>query len=316
MRTRWGVWPNRARGRLASLALALSLIALAIPAARAADRVKKGAAPTAPSAAKSENAAAELEGLPRWEPPGQYRVDLIMTNGDQTMTMHRYFSGANLRSEIEAQGQQFVMLELGDESYQIMPSQKTMMKMPAPAAMVAGHDSAGGPPADVRIEKLGAEKLEGRVALKFRFVSQDREGLAWFDPANGAPLRMESNGAVIEWRNFSAEPQPAKLFELPKDYKVFDFGEMQKAMGQAGGGIPTMPAGIPGMPGGAGGPGGVSGLADRLGSQMGQNFGEQMGAGVGAQFGPLGSIAGRYIGGRVGHWVGSKAAHLVTGGSH
>jgi len=320
-----------------------ALLALA-PAAHADDAAKPAAAAgLAPAPASAT--ASPLAGLPAWRPPAEYRQDMVMTNGDQTMAMRRFCKGDQIRTEMAFQDEQMVMIEKGGESYEIMPSHKMMMKMPAHAPQLA--DSAG-PPPDVKIEPLGPEKLGGRDALKYRVTSQGQTGLAWFDAASGAPIRMETNGASIEWANFAAGKQADELFELPKDYQTIDIAALQGAMGgmggiptvspgaitggQApvaikgakggiipGGGLPAgLPAGIPGMSGmpgmGGVGGGGASGIAQQMGSHFGQSMGEKFGASMGAQFGPLGSMAGSYIGGRIGGWLGAHAAAMVTGG--
>lgn len=328
-------------------ALVLTLALMTVPGARADAHADKPAtashanqqAAAAPAVAAAQKPAGLPPGLPAWHPPAEYSEDMIMKSGDQTMTMHRHIQGDKIRTEMALEDEQLVMIEKGGESYQIMPSHKMTMKMPA--SQMAPVDSSG-PPPEVRIEPLGTEKLNGRDALKYRISSQGQDGLAWFDPTTGAPLKMQTNDASIEWANFSAGTQATELFELPKDYQTIDLEQIQSAMGGAGAGLPTLPPGAitnaqgamsiksakqgpGGMPMPVGGPtgamsgmggagGGVSGLAQQMGSHFGQSMGEKFGAGLGAQFGPLGSTAGSYIGGRVGSWLGAHAAKMVTGG--
>jgi uncharacterized protein YdhG (YjbR/CyaY superfamily) len=337
---------KRVRSTAPAVLLLLGLMMTPVPGANADDDHHAAGKPAAAAAAPATTPKPSGEqgglpaGLPVWHPPAEYSEDMIMKSGDQTMTMHRHIQGDRIRTEMALEDEQLVMIEKDGESYQIMPSHKMLMKMPAPA--VAAMDSSG--PADVRIEPLGAEKLNGHDTLKYRITSGDQTGLAWFDAANGAPLRMEANDASIEWANFAAGAQKDELFELPKDYQTIDLAQFMGAAGSAGGGIPTLPpgavtggqgavtlkaakrgqgtpslpsgipGGMPGMPGGASTGGGFSGLAQQMGGHFGQSMGEKFGSGMGAQFGPLGSVAGQYIGGRVGSWLGSHAAKMVTGG--
>lgn len=332
---------SKSSGLIAAALLVLASAAPPADAAQPADVAQPANAAQAPALAS----ASPLAGLPMWHPPAEYSESLVMKNGDQQMTMRRFYKNDQIRTEMALQDEQLVMIEKGGESYQIMPSHKMMMKMPAPATPGAQAVDSSGPPPDVKIESLGPDKLNGRDALKYRVTSQGQTGLAWFDSGSGAPLRMETNGASIEWANFAAGKQTDDLFELPRDYQVIDMAALQKMAGGMGatgmmGGMPSMPSGavsgagggvaigggvpggglsglaggVPGMGGAGGAGGGVSGIAQQMGSHFGQSMGEKFGASMGAQFGPLGSMAGSYIGGRIGGWLGAHAAKMVTGG--
>jgi len=326
---------SRCSGLIAAALLALAGVAHAADAA-------KPAASAESAKASAPAGVSPLAGLPLWRPPAEYSESMVMKNGDQQMTMRRFYKGDRIRTEMAVQSEQMVMIETGGESYQISPAHKMMVKMPAPAAQPV--DSSG-PPPDVKIEPLGPEKLNGKDALKYRVTSQGQSGTAWFDPASGAPLRMETNGASIEWADFAAGKQADDLFELPKDYQTIDMAKLQGMMGGMGaagmmggmppgavsgaaggvaipggkagipgGGLAGLAGGVPGMGGAGGTGGGVSGIAQQMGSHFGQSMGEKFGASMGAQFGPLGSMAGSYIGGRIGGWLGVHAAKMVTGG--
>jgi hypothetical protein len=227
-----------------------------------------------------------------------------------------------------------VMIERADEpgiTYNLMPSEKMAMKMnAAKMTEMAGKsakqlDAPPEPESQVApvIEKVGTETIDGRAATKFKVSAEGHTALMWFETATGAPLRMEAEEARIEWKNLEVKPQPAKLFEVPKDYQLIDMDEqmkqMEKMRGSMGGAaLGGLPGGmgaqaLGGLGGGMGGNLSLEGMAGGYGGQMGSNFGQQIGSGIGASFGgPIGAMAGGYIGGKVGGWLGKRVATAVT----
>lgn len=339
---------NPMRSNLA-LTAALTLVLAASAAAAPLGKIKDGAKPmpAAPGAvaprvgANGMPVTFALPGVPAWQPPAEYSVDMVMSSGDGDVTMHRIFKNGSIRTDIAADGETMSMIEKADEpgtSYTVVPSHKMVMKMnaedvsPELAKIAKQHapEAKSEPEAAPEIEKVGTETIDGHAATKFKVTAGEHHALMWFDTGTGAPLRMESAGSKIEWKNLEVKAQPAALFETPKDYQVMDMGEMQKqmkaAMAQSGGAGMAMGRGMPGgvgagaamsaLGGGAGLPGGgmsLQGMAGGYGQKMGQGFGQQIGSGIGASFGgPIGAMAGSYIGGKVGGWLGHRVATAVT----
>lgn len=312
-----------------ALLLLVAAIVITAPQARSKDAATPAAPAASPARAMGAGPVFALPGVPTWQAPPEYSVDMQMSSGENQVTMHRAIKGESFRTEMEAEGHSMIMLERAEEpgmTYNIMPAEKMAMKMNA-AKMQERAEKMGKmpkeeaqPPAKEvvpQIEKLGSEKVNGVDAAKFKVTAEDHTALMWLDPANGAPLKMQSGEATIEWKNYKVGPQPAKLFEVPKEYQLIDMDEQMKQMEKMGGGGMMRGAMGGGMPMGMGGPGGgggmLEGMAGRYGGQMGQGFGQQIGAGIGASFGgPLGAMAGQYIGGRVGGWIGRRVATAVT----
>jgi len=288
---------------LARLGLALGLLAAPATAATA---------PPTPAAAHAP-VGKPLADLPTWVPPPSYSEDLVMLSDGKTMTISRSIDAGRMRTEMNLEGQQFVMIELGDErgtSYMLMPDQKRAMKqsragneeMMAKAHLKpAAPDTVEGTPSGFTVEDLGVEKLGEASARKLRLTSEGNPMLMWVDPVSGAPLRMEGSNegkpVVMEWKNRKVEPQLAVNFEVPKDYELTDMDAMMKQMGAMGG------MGMGGMAKGMAG-----GMAGSMGSSLGGQLGGQLGGMIG---GPIGSIAGHYLGGKIGGMLGHKAANAV-----
>ncbi|TMQ59369.1 MAG: hypothetical protein E6K76_04685 [Candidatus Eisenbacteria bacterium] len=258
--------------------------------------------------------------LPHYVPPPAFREDLVINNDGKSVTMKRFLDHGKIRTEIAAEGHQFIMIEVGDAKgtmYTLMPDEKRAMKQSRQAAEAAsakvkakpeklGEAEGNEAPPDVKAEDLGEEKLDGIVARKLR-MAYGKEGdvLGWFDKATGAPLRMESlvegEKATLEWKNRKVEPQPAELFAVPKGYEVTDMDEMMAKMGTMGamgavGGVGAMAKGMAG------------GMVQGMGSNLGGSLGSALGGSLG---GPLGAMAGQFVGGKIGGMFGKKAANAI-----
>jgi hypothetical protein len=298
--------------RLHGLVLA-GLLSVSVVAAAGA----KDGPPAAPSGAgESPTAVWERLGLPHYQPPSAYSEDLVINAEGKTYTMKRAIDGTKTRTDMTMEGQNMIMIEMGDErgtTYQLMPDRKEAVKMSRATmdersggkmsqAETKAAAGAGGAaePADVKIEDLGDDTVNGAAARKMRITSSDGVVMAWFDKATGGPLRMESTTdgktASIEWQNHKAGPQAPALFEVPKNYKLDDMDEMAAQMKKMGG--------MEGM---------AKSMMSGMTQGMGQNMGSQLGSTLGGSLGgPLGAMAGQYIGGRVGSAIGTKAGDAVA----
>ncbi len=303
------------------------VVPLTLALAAAAHAAEAPRTPAAPDSAATHSPAVstaaavwEKLGLPHYEPPASYSEDLVITSEGKTITMKRAIDQGKLRTEMSADGQNMVMIELGDEkgtTLTLMPDRKEAMKQSraglnemtggrtkkAEAAHAAEPAASSGPPPDMKIEDLGDDKVRDAAARKLRLTSSDGTVLAWFEKATGAPLRMESKAegknAVIEWKNRKAAPQAASLFEIPKGYKTTDMDEMTAQMKSMGGVTGSMKGMASGM---------ISGMTQNMGQSMGASFGSSLGASLG---GPLGAVAGQYIGGKIGGMIGKKVGGVV-----
>lgn len=309
----------------------LLLPALAFAATKAATKAAPAPAAAKKTAAPSASPMAGLGaiGLPQYQEPPAYSVDLVIDAHKDHMVMKRYVDNGRLRTEISAQGQDMVMIETGDEkgtTYMLMPedkraikqSRQAMSKVVEKAQKQAAEKHEGKAP-EAKVEDLGVETLNGRTVKKLRMSMDEGSALGWFDQETGAPVRMEStvNGekSAIEWQNMKVGPQPAKLYDIPKGYDVMDMDEMMaKAQSMGGAGMLGGLAGAAGMPGG-----GMGAMAGGMAGNMAQSFGSNMGGQLGATLGmslggPLGAMAGQYLGGKIGGMIGKKAVDVVTPG--
>jgi len=309
--------------RFRVLALTLALVAPALLA-----HVRIEAETTAPGHGDAAAGRTALAKMPHYEEPESYSVNLVIDAGGESFKIKRYIDKGRVRTEMNAHSEEMVMIEMGDEKgtlYHAMPKQKKAMKM-STAGMTAMSKQAekveadseteteSEPetpemPPDVNVEYLGDETIDGQSTSKFRMTMPEGSGLAWFNAASGAPVRMESTvdgkPAVMEWKDYQVGPQPASLFEVPKSYEIIDMDAMMaqaQASGMGGMGNP-----LAGMMGGM-----TGGMAGGMAQNMGQSMGSSLGSQVGGAFGgPLGAMAGGYLGGKLGGFLGKKAVSAI-----
>jgi hypothetical protein len=88
-------------------------------------------------------------------------------------------------------------------------------------ATIAGAAATGG---QWHCERLGAEKIDGRDAIRYRATSpQNKSSEGWIDRRLGFPMRfVMADGTRIDLANIQEGPQAASLFEVPADYRKFD----------------------------------------------------------------------------------------------
>lgn len=295
-----------------------------------------GIAAEDPAAARATTGSIGSIGLPHYVPPDAYRVDLVIRSPEGNMVMKRSIDHGRIRTEMNMAGTAVVMIELGDTrgtSLTLMPEEKRAIRQSregmsavvgdeVEAQIGESHHAAELAPPDARIEPLGEETLGGRVVKKLRMSMPEGSSLGWFDKVTGAPVRMEATvdgkTSAIEWKDWKVGPQPAKLFEAPKDYELMDMDEMMSNMKEMGGSSALKeliggmggPGGMPGLPGG-----GLNGMMGGMGQNLGGRLGGSLGGSLGGALGgPLGAMAGQYLGGKVGGMIGRKAATAVTPG--
>ncbi len=316
--------PTRSMRISALLVVALGAVAM-FPATTLAGE------PKAVGAKANTGGLASID-LPHYVAPDAYSVDLVIQSPKANMVMKRFIDHGRIRTEMNASGMDVVMIEMGDArgtSLTLMPKEKRAIKQSREGmasqmgdqakAGVKGAESEGAPqaPPDMRVEDLGDETLDGKPVKKVRISQPEGSSLGWFDKVTGAPVRMEGTvdgeTAVIEWKDYKVAPQPAKLFEAPKEYDLTDMDEMLSKMKDMGGpgAMKGMMGGMPGM-GGMGVKGMMGGMGQSLGGNLGGSLGGTLGGALG---GPLGALAGQYLGGKVGGMIGRKAVAAVTPGN-
>lgn len=72
-------------------------------------------------------------------------------------------------------------------------------------------------------ERIGEEKIEGRVVVAYHAQSSGQNFVGWIDAILNFPLKIQADKIpTITLSNVQEEPQSENLFEMPGNYKKFD----------------------------------------------------------------------------------------------
>ncbi len=154
-----------------------------------------------------------------------YSADRVMAREAGTFTGRVHAMPDRDRSEMTMGGTSTVVILRRDTrtGWMLMPSQRMYQEM----AFDEARKQSGSAPADVTIEAVGPETVEGIETTKYRLVMKDRSagGFMWFTDT-GIPVRMDMlarNGGktermTITLKNLQVGPQDASLFEVPQGY--------------------------------------------------------------------------------------------------
>jgi outer membrane lipoprotein-sorting protein len=301
-----------ARRRLAipsALFAALPAVLLGVAPASLARAAGAAQAPAAKATATATATATLHAGEPAR--PSSFSVEMVVQKDGQSFTIKRTVDGGKSRMDMSGQGHDMSMIQLDDDKrtmYTVSPERKMVIKQSMAAQMErmgkkGGNSAAEAAPkpdaqaesaadASNNIEYLGKETLDGKETEKYKVDYADGSGTMWLDAQTNYPLRMESQGATVEFKNYRFGPQPAGTFQPPAGWEVKDFDAM-----------------MAGMPKNM-----MGGMASNMAGQMGGGLGGSLGSSLGGALGgPLGAMAGQFVGQKIGQSLGHKVAGAATG---
>jgi outer membrane lipoprotein-sorting protein len=184
-------------------------------------------------------AAAAAE-MPLPVPKAEYSGNRVIESAQGTFTQKVHSAGGKERMETDMGGMQSVMILRPDKklAWMLMPAQRMYMELDLSKAK---EQSGSGPPADVTIEKVGAETVEGRSTTKYKMLMRDKSagGFMWFTD-EGIPIKMDmlskegqqKSRITMTLRDLKIGKQDASLFELPAGYsKMPNMGGMNPYKG-------------------------------------------------------------------------------------
>jgi len=186
-------------------------------------------------------------------PVPDYSVTMVMQGGDHVMTSQVARLAPRMRTEMSLPGMGAMVSIVDPEAandrggkgvaYTLFPARKTYMKHAlSPSTPV--QDKAT--PADVKIEELGKETVDGMLCDKRRLTLVEGAGqpahvvLVWTAPAvRNMPVRFESLDqgmpVRIAFRDYRFDKPAASLFVVPSNYVA---GGMFPGMPGMGGFVP------------------------------------------------------------------------------
>jgi outer membrane lipoprotein-sorting protein len=176
------------------------------------------------------------------EPPSvDYCADRVIEAKQGTMTQKVCASGLKERVQSTMAGMQMVSIVRHDKEvmWTLMPAQKMYMEIGLKQALAQEPAS---PEIGVEIVEVGAEKIDGIAATKYRLKvrEQSADSFVWLTRER-IPLRFEvtvqeggeSQRVVMRLENLQVGKQDAALFELPAGYsKMPSMGGFGLPMGR------------------------------------------------------------------------------------
>lgn len=85
--------------------------------------------------------------------------------------------------------------------------------------------------------KLGKEAFLGRAvevwSIEETLAGEPMQSTIWYDHELGFPLRIEDQDGVLETSHLTIGPQPASLFEIPKDFLPYQANQQLSCNGAA-----------------------------------------------------------------------------------
>lgn len=180
--------------------------------------------------------------------PGAASIPGLAALTSQQMPIAR--DGARRRVETEMlPGVKIIYLQLASGRYVLYPAKKIYAEIKMDGSDPAQNSMTGvpsdfapdklisGAPPGAKYEKLGTERVNGRMTTKYRVTTGGgddsktaSETIIWADESLGMPIKFESTSKdgskfTMEMRDIKLEVD-VSLFELPKDYKKVDHSEL------------------------------------------------------------------------------------------
>ncbi|HEY0380124.1 MAG TPA: hypothetical protein VGC87_24635 [Pyrinomonadaceae bacterium] len=199
-----------------------------------------------PAGAPAANGAASSVPPFATKEPGRYQATRVVTSGGdagagESRTLIARDGDRRREEYVEGEGERVAYLQLPEGSYVLLPTKKLYAELKTEAGADGGAHAARVPPdfspekllnearPETLYERLGAENVNGRVAVKYRVTVRGQkngtvtsESLIWVDEGLGMPVKTETTSAgsrmTTELRDIK-ETIDAGLLELPPDYK-------------------------------------------------------------------------------------------------
>ena len=157
--------------------------------------------------------------------------------GDKEMTMTVYKLGDHQRVEMTAMGQNMITLvdAKSQKATTLIPSQKlaTIMGLNS-ATMPLDLSQLNSEVNGASYKEVAREKIGDVDTIKYEVSDADGKKSAdlWASTTTQYPVKLApSNGqTTLVWKSLVDTKPDAALFEVPKDYKVMDMGNLDPAM--------------------------------------------------------------------------------------
>jgi hypothetical protein len=155
-----------------------------------------------------------------------YSADLaIATKNGMAIQSKTYVDGDKMRSDVTMNGMAMSIIVRKDTQkvYQVMEAQKMVMEIPYDPTKFGGRTAASFGP-EGKFVLIGPDTVDGVACTKYAVTSDKTKQVFyfWLDVAQKIPVQMAATDGslMVKWKNFTAGPQDASLFEPPAGYQV------------------------------------------------------------------------------------------------
>lgn len=171
-------------------------------------------------------------------PAGHFTADIVIGEGQRTMTGRFYSQGPRYRMEMNIGEVEAVVIvdEDSEQTYMISPSEKSFrrFKNDTPASRKSNpFQTAKFAALEGTIRNMGIDTIAGLACEKFT-ISKDGQDviIQWLAPGLSQPLKiMEAEGTGNHFMNLSnieIKPVDNSLFDIPADYIEIDQTKSQQ----------------------------------------------------------------------------------------
>jgi hypothetical protein len=170
----------------------------------------------------------------------QFSADVVYKNAPEAKTQPGgvtaapetkiFVSQSKLRLESRGMINMVMLVDTADHtSFVLYPDQKAYQQLGSRPSQYFATSDAGKACADwqaasgrvLKCEKVGAEMVDGRNAIKYRSAAADGGfDYAWIDSKLNYVIKWELGKPGAELHNVREAAQPAPLFEIPESYDL------------------------------------------------------------------------------------------------
>jgi len=160
--------------------------------------------------------------------PKDFSADVILKAKGISQKSKFYFSNNKWRIDSNVMGQKSAVIFRQDKNltWFLMPAQKMYMEQKLTKQQSLGVTNKV--PGETKREKLGQETVNGVACTKYKITyknnaDQKENSISQWISQDNIVIRSqaEDKSWVMDYKNIKYAPQPAQLFELPKDYGKF-----------------------------------------------------------------------------------------------
>lgn len=159
--------------------------------------------------------------------PSSFSAEMITAMPDGKSMTSKMMVGGEDKIRMEMADQVIIVRRDKGKMWMLNKSNKTAMEMPVNEQMIKEASKTKFDAAK-KLKPVGKETVDGYLCDKYVTTDKDVTTTTWVARKVGMPVKIESEGTVVKFKNISTDKQPASLFELDSGYKTIQMPDMSK----------------------------------------------------------------------------------------